>query len=211
MLIKSTAVFETDGTPIFVISVLQDITQFKELEKRKDDFILNVSHELRTPLTAISGFLELLKEHHTRIDAAKQDIFLSRALENCQELTNLVNVVLDTFHVKQKPEPIQAEKLLLAPCVHEVLEQLDPRITQKFLIQVAMPEQLTVWAEKRALQQILRNLFSNAFKYAPQQTPLVISAALDEIRAGKQLSPASAYHCAGRWPWHSPGRAVAAL
>ena len=189
VLIKSTAVFEADGTPIFVISVLQDITQFKELEKRKDDFILNVSHELRTPLTAISGFLELLKENHTRLDAAKQEIFFSRALENCQELTNLVNVVLDAFHVKQEPEPIQAEKLLLAPCVHEVLEQLDPRITRKFLIQVAMPEQLTVWAEKRALQQILRNLFSNAFKYAPQQTPLVISAVLDEHPAQESTSP----------------------
>ena len=179
-LITSTAVFGADHTPILVVSVLQDITQFKELEQRKDDFVLHVSHELRTPLTALSGFLELLKDHHEKIDAPTQNLFFNQALENCQELTNLVNVVLDAFHVKQKVAPVRPEKLLLAPCVREVLQQLDSRAVQEFTLQVDIPEQLAIWADKQSFHLVLRNLLSNAFKYAPKQTVVAISAVLEE-------------------------------
>lgn len=179
-LIKSTAVFEGDHTPLLVISVLQDTTQFKELEQSKDEFILHVSHELRTPLTALAGFLELLNEYNARLSEQTKATFLSRSLENCQELIRLVNAVLDVLQIKHDVQPAQPKELALACLVREVIEQLDPRVAQEYALQVNIPEQLAVWADEQYLRQVLRNLLSNACKYAPAQTPIAVNAVYDE-------------------------------
>lgn len=181
-LIKSTVVFERDHTPSLIISVLQDITQFKELERRKDEFIMHVSHELRTPLTALTGFLELINQYSARLDEPTKARFFYRALENCQELTRLVNAVLDVLQVNHSTKPAQPTHLALAPLVHEIIAQLDPRKAQEYLFQVNIPEQLTAWADEQYLRHILRNLLSNACKYAPKQTSVVVSATYYESR-----------------------------
>ena len=179
-LIKATVVFERDHTPLLVINVLQDTTQFKELEQRKDEFILHVSHELRTPLTALTGFLELLTEYGARLNEQTKAVFLSRSLENCQELMLLVNAVLDVLQIKYDTQPARPNEIVLACLVREVFEQLDPGVVQKYMLQMNIPEQLKVWADEQYLTQVLRNLLLNACKYAPTQTPIVISAAYCE-------------------------------
>lgn len=178
--IKSTVVFERDQTPALVISVLQDITQFKELEQRKDEFLMHVSHELRTPLTSLVGFLELLKEFGTQLDEPEKDKFLLQAIENCQELTFLVNEMLDVMHFQHNTKPVQPSKLSLADEVRVVLEQLNPRDTQHYTFKVEIAEQLLVWGDAQYLRQVLRNLLSNACKYTPQHTVVTISATPDE-------------------------------
>ena len=177
-LIKSTVVFERNHTPSLVISVLQDITQFKELELRKDEFMMHVSHELRTPLTALTGFLELINEFSAKLDEPTKAKFFYRALENCQELTRMVNAVLDVLQVNQTAKPAQPTSLSLAPLMHEIIAQLDPRKAQEYQFKVNIPEQLTVWADEQYLRHVMRNLLSNACKYAPKQTVVVISTTL---------------------------------
>lgn len=181
-LIKSTVVFESDDThtPFLVISVLQDITQFKELEQRKDEFLMHVSHELRTPLTSLVGFLELLKEFGTQLDESKKSGFLLQAIENCHELTFLVNEVLDVMRFQHNTKPAQPTKLSLAAEVRAVLEQLDPRNTQYYTFNIEIAQHLTVWSDQKYLRQVLRNLLSNACKYTPKRTVVTISATLDE-------------------------------
>jgi PAS domain S-box-containing protein len=188
--IKSTAVFDRNQTLIFVISVLQDITQFKELEQRKDEFIMHVSHELRTPLTAVSGYLELLQDQDVRLGASKKAHFLHQALENCYVLIELVNTVIDVLKINHDAKPVQREIFPVAPIMGEVIEQLDPRKRQEFKCQVDVPEDLTVYADKQYFCQVLRNLISNAFKYAPKHTPIIISAVLTASSAqGEETVP----------------------
>lgn len=187
-LIKSTAVFERDRTPLLVISVLQDTTQFKELEQSKDEFILHVSHELRTPLTALTGFLELLNEYNARLNEQTKAVFLSRSLENCQELTRLINTVLDTLQIKDDTHPAQPKELALNCLVREVIEQLDPRAVRDYAMQVNIPERLTAWADEQYVRQVLRNLLSNACKYAPTHTPITVSATYYTELASENLA-----------------------
>ncbi len=179
-LIKSTLVRERDHTPLFVISVMQDITQLKELEQRKDEFIMHISHELRTPLTALSGFLQIINDFRSQLDESTMTTFLSRSLENCEELTLLVNEVLEVLQFRHDTKPAPAEALSLHFVVHEVIAQLGPRKEQEYLLQLHIPEEIIVWANRQHLYQVLRNLLSNVFKYAPKQTPVIISATLQE-------------------------------
>ncbi|MEO8972073.1 MAG: PAS domain S-box protein [Ktedonobacteraceae bacterium] len=182
-LIRSALVCERNHTPCLVISVMQDITQFKELEQRKDEFLMHISHELRTPLTALSGFLQIINDFRSQLDDSTMTTFLSRSLENCQELTLLVNEVLDVLQFKHDTKPAPAETISLHFIVREVIAQLGPRKEQEYLLRLDIPEQVTVWANRQHLCQILRNLLSNVFKYAPKQTPVTISAMVQENSA----------------------------
>lgn len=176
VILKSTAIVAQDQVPAFVITLIQDITQFKELEQRKDEFVMHVSHELRTPLTAVSGYLALLKEHNEKLDSPTKGLFLDRALANCQELALLVNSVLEALYITGNAHVPYYEELSVSEVVHEVLTQIDPRQKAAYAIEMQIPGEMRARVDRQFLLQILRNLLSNVFKYVPQQTLITISA-----------------------------------
>lgn len=140
----------------------------------KDQFLLNVSHELRTPLTVLRGSLELLRELDQRLDPAKRAHLLGEALASQEELVDLVDRVLDATRVvgdipRARPGAVNVGHLL-----QEVLAHLDPQDRAAYTISVRTPDQVLVWVDPHFLRQVLRNLFSNIFKYVPTQTAISI-------------------------------------
>ena len=157
--------------------------QERQVNRLKDDFIVNVSHELRTPLTTILGYLELLNEHREQLDDTLQATFLNQIGQGCQELMILVEGILDATQVSQEVSSPQREVVSVAHAVHEALAACDPRIRQDYRLHVDVPEQLTMCADQHYLRQVLHNLLSNAFKYAPTHTEITIRAAQDKASA----------------------------
>ncbi len=162
----------------------------RQLNQLKDQFLVNVNHELRTPLTKVYGYIELLSDQHGYLDTAMQATFLNYAKDGCQELMFLVNQVLDATQTSSEVNPPQFGAFLVVQVVREVLKHLDPRDKQDYQFYVDIPEHLTVWADQQYVRQVLRNLLSNAFKYCPKQTAVVISAAPSERIAQGTDSPA---------------------
>ena len=159
--------------------------QERQLNRLKDDFIVNVSHELRTPLTTIMGYLELLNDHQGQLNDTLQATFLNQIGQGCQELMSLVEGILDTAQVGQEVSSPQGEVVSVAHMVQEALAACDPRIRQDYCLRVDVPEQLTVWADQHHLRQVLHNLLSNAFKYAPKHTGITIRAVQDKASASQ--------------------------
>ncbi len=184
--------------------------QERKLNQLKDQFIVNVSHELRTPLTEVYGYIELMSEYNGQIDMGAQQLFLKNARHGCQELLNLVNSILDANYASDSLRPPQLENLLLLSMVNEVVEGFDPRQREQHPVQIEIPEDLTVQADQQYFRQVMRNLLSNAFKYTPQQTPVVISAGLYSVEAqpieAVESSPAiGTQHIAIRVRDYGPG------
>jgi Osmosensitive K+ channel histidine kinase len=150
----------------------------QHLSDIKDQFLQNVNHELRTPLTAIYGYLELLLEHNERLDNDMRVTFLQHAMQSCDELQLLVNNVLDTMGIKKERHSLCIEELVVRDILFEVLERFDPKSVQGHHIDVNIPDYIVVLANAQYLRQVFRNLLSNAFKYAPENTPVMISARL---------------------------------
>ncbi|MFL5665184.1 MAG: sensor histidine kinase [Ktedonobacteraceae bacterium] len=157
--------------------------QERQVNRLKNDFIVNVSHELRTPLTTILGYLELLNEHQGELDDTLKAIFLNQIGQGCQELMILVEGILNATQVSQEVSSPQREVVSVAYAVHEALAACDPRIRQDYRFHVDVPEQLTICADQHYLRQVLHNLLSNAFKYAPPHTGITIRAAQDNASA----------------------------
>ena len=153
----------------------------QQLGLLKDQFLINVSHELRTPLTEVYGYLELLLIHGDQIDAATKMTFLKHAISGCEELTALINNVLDAIHTDDGTRPLHIQHVEVAQAVHDVLDQFDPRTIGNYIIQVKVSDTLSVEADPQSLRQVLRNLISNAFKYAPPQTQIIISATCEDV------------------------------
>jgi signal transduction histidine kinase len=152
--------------------------QQQHLNRMKDQILLDVSHELRTPLTQLYGYLELLAEYNGQIDDATQMMFLKRAIGGCEELQILVNDVLETVRTDNQPQKPRLQDVLVNQAVKDVLELFDLRTVQDYELQIAISETLMVRADPQYLGRVLRNLLSNAFKYTPPHTALVIDAAL---------------------------------
>ena len=148
----------------------------RQLNQLKDQMLLNVNHELRTLMTSIYGYLELLHDHYGQLDEVTQELFFAQAINGCEEFQVHVNVVLNTLKVGNNARPLTIETLSVAQVVTAVLDLFDPTKKHGFTIEHTLSDELFVQADRQSLYQVLRNLISNAFKYAPQGTTITISA-----------------------------------
>lgn len=170
------------GRALRVAGTNVDVTERKEVERMKSEFIATVSHELRTPLTAIVGALGLLKEVAGGRLPAEAATFLGMAQQNSERLAVLINDVLDI----EKIESGQMEFQLLPVPLGGLLERavsLNAGYAEKFGVRLELKPApaVTVNADENRLLQVLTNLMSNAVKYSPAGAAVTISA---ETRAG---------------------------
>ena len=178
------------------------VEEQRQLNQLKDQMMVHVSHELRTPLTAVVGYVELLLKYQGELDAATQARWVDGVKQGCDELELLTNSILDAAQVDRERQNLHLGPTRVAPTVCEVLASFDPREVHAYAVHLDLPEHLTVRADQHALRRVLRNVVGNAFKYAPKQTSISISAALSRHPSG---SAAAAAHVCIRVQDAGPG------
>ncbi len=154
--------------------------QQRQVNILKDQFIVNVNHELRTPLTEVYGYVELLREYQEKLDSATHTRFLYNASEGCKELNHLVNNVLDALTVSDGSRSVHCEHIYVKRIVHDMVEQTFGHSERLQHIHINIPEQLTAWGNQQYLRQVLRNLLSNAGKYTPPRSSILIKSEMLE-------------------------------
>lgn len=156
---------------------ITDITQRKHLEQMKNEFVSTVSHELRTPLTSIAGSLGLINgEALGPVPNAMREM-LSIAQSNSQRLRQLIDDLLDM-------DKLLAGKMSFIPQQLDIDSFLAECVTshQGFARQHDVQLSYTggpvaqVTADPMRLQQVLSNLLSNALKFSPAGSQVLLSA-----------------------------------
>jgi PAS domain S-box-containing protein len=144
-----------------------DMTEARETERMKDQFVGLISHELRTPLTSILGYLELVLEDEALSGDHRQ--YLGTVERNAQRLLRLVGDLLFTAQVDAGRFTLQPEDVDLAAIVQAAEETA--RVTAAAAgveLRVELPaEELTVPGDALRLGQACDNLVSNAVKFTP--------------------------------------------
>jgi signal transduction histidine kinase len=135
----------------------------------------------------MQGNLELLQLGSTQLPS-RDLMFLQNALESCEELSLVVNNALDVTSIDGGRTP-HCEQVSVAAAVRDMLAQINPRKLAAYQVRIHVCDKMVVWADPQFLRQILRNLLSNAFKFAPEQTPIIISADLYEDTVQGQHTP----------------------
>jgi signal transduction histidine kinase len=152
------------------------LEQEQQLNRAKDQLILNVNHELRTPLTAISGYIEILLEYNERLDAEARLKYLKHAMDGCDDLQMLIGNILDALRIDSGEEYLNLQGFSALQAVRACLELTDPGWLQSHHVRLDISEELVILANEQYFRQVLRNLLSNAFKYTPADTEVLVSA-----------------------------------
>ncbi len=159
-------------------ALTSDISDRKAIERMKDEFISVVSHELRTPLTSIHSSLKILATGKLGSLSDQGERMLKIADEQTERLVHLVNNVLDlqriqSGKIKMNKQACQARELLIEAV--QTMQTLAQEQKIKMLIQ---PNDCVVWADRDYILQTLTNLVSNAIKFSPSDSTVVLSAAI---------------------------------
>ncbi|MEO7742753.1 MAG: ATP-binding protein [Usitatibacter sp.] len=174
---------QTGGFPV-VLSIVQDVTERREIERMKDEFISVVNHELRTPLTSIHGAIKLLEQGAAGELPAPAAHLVELAAQNSQRLRQIVDDILDLEKIASGRmqfdlEPLHAREVLERACAAYSLAAASGGV----VLQVDADPSLRLRADARRLQQVLANFVSNAVKFAPPESVVTLSATVSPERA----------------------------
>ena len=166
---------DAEGEPLHAVAMVEDITQRKEVERIKDEFVSVVGHELRTPLTSIRGSLGLLDGGLAGdLDAEARDM-VRMALDNTNRLVRLVEDTLDFERIHAGAEefdaqPVAAQELVGAAA--RVVERLCAEAGVELRTEV---DELEVLADADRVVQALTNLLGNAVKFSPADGTITLA------------------------------------
>jgi two-component system phosphate regulon sensor histidine kinase PhoR len=151
-----------------LLVVCRDVTDVRRLETMRRDFVANVSHELRTPVTAVRSAAETLRDGaYADPDAAKR--FVDIIARNAERLQQLIEDLLDLSRIESKQLKLSFEPVHVRSFVAHGLSLFRDRAEKRNVqLEAEIPERLpAVYADRRALEQIMSNLVENAVKYCP--------------------------------------------
>ncbi len=162
--IRGTGVPGREGESVFFFD---DVTERRQLETVRRDFVANVSHELRTPVTAIRGATETLLSGALS-DRAATDRFVEIIDRNSRRLVRLVEDLLDLSRIESRELRLAPESLVVREIAVHVASLVERAAEDRGVrLLVDVPETLPrVHADRRALEQVLSNLVDNGVKYA---------------------------------------------
>jgi len=166
------------GAALRITGTHADISERKEMEQMKDEFIATVSHELRTPLTALIGALAMAKEEAGSGLAPDAAMFLDMASQNGERLAALINDILDLEKIESGRMDLELKILDVGEFLHHALD-INRAYADRHGVYFKLADPLpavSVNADPDRLLQILTNLLSNAAKFSPQGGSIRVAA-----------------------------------
>ncbi len=166
-----------DKSVVGTVTVLEDVTAFKQLDQMKSDFVNMVAHELRSPLVSIRQINSVLLEGLAGPLEEKQQDFVDRGVKKIDALLELINDLLDVAKIEagqyvQRQVPTDIGKI-----IEETVSLMEARaqeqgITLTYSCQGLKPVQ----ADPKNMEEIFNNLVSNAINYSPEGGRVTVTA-----------------------------------
>ncbi len=153
---------------------LRDVSELRRLETVRQEFVANLSHELKTPLTSLRLAVESLLGEPAPPPAARRR-FAARALKETDHLTTIVANLRELAH-------IEAGRIALSLTwfdVRELVAEVADRLRLERPLDLRIPTDLHVTADRTKLAQVLDNLLDNADKFSPPRSPIEVDACLE--------------------------------
>jgi two-component system phosphate regulon sensor histidine kinase PhoR len=208
--VEARATRQSDGA---VVLVVVDVSEIRRLERVRRDFVANVSHELRTPISVIKANAETLLDGGLD-DPEAGRMFVDAVLRHADRLGRLVADLLDISRIEAGRYPLTLTTPLLFEVVEHVFESVEVDANKKNIaLGVDMADELRLVADRKALEQVLINLVSNAVKYTPggghvevRATPVGGKVRVEVRDDGPGIDPAHRGRIFERFYRADPGR-----
>jgi len=154
-----------DGSYAGFISAGIDITELKQDEQRKNDFISMVSHELKTPLTSALSYVQVSKKRATEANDAVTAGMLERTEKQLGKMTRIINGFLNVSRLESGKIQIDAQRFDMASLMDDVKEEALISLSGHKIV-FGFTETIWVNADREKIAQVIQNFISNAVKYS---------------------------------------------
>lgn len=147
------------------VILITDVTQERQAERMRSEFVANASHELKTPITSIGGFAELLAAGVVK-DPDKVQDYLVRIKNETQRMALLIEDILKLASIENSEQNEQSfEPVDLKEVIEEVIENIQPQITARNVTVTADAQDVVIHAVPDDMEALVQNLLDNAVKY----------------------------------------------
>jgi PAS domain S-box-containing protein len=164
---------DSRGNIIGLSKIARDITDKKQEDIRKNDFIAMVSHELKTPLTSIKSYIQVLLQIAIKDANSFRINALTRADIQTRKMTSMIQDFLSLARLEEGKIQINKEWFELYPIMEEVAGDAQ-FLTTNHTVRIENCNNITVNADKDKIGQVLINLLSNAIKYSPKGGTIIM-------------------------------------
>ncbi len=158
---------KTDDKKNRFVLLIKDVTNEREIETLKEDFVATLTHDLKVPIVAESNIIEFLLEGKFGEISEKQQVALLNMQSSNKELIDLVQILLETYKIKEKGIKLLKETIILNPFIENIVNEMQP-IANKSGIKINFEYEraLTVFADPIQLNRVIKNLISNAISHS---------------------------------------------
>ncbi|MCL5283202.1 MAG: ATP-binding protein [Armatimonadetes bacterium] len=179
--VQSAVVRGEDRQPIGYAIIFNDITEIRNVERMKTEFVSVVSHELRTPLTPIKGFIRtLLDDTSGYYDVETRREFYSIIDQQVDRLSRMINDLLNVSRIERNAGLQLNWELINLRQIAETVVNTQRAMTEKHKLVIDFnPESIELKADHDKIEQMLMNLVNNAIKYSPDGGTVTITARLE--------------------------------
>lgn len=180
-----------------ILVMVNDVTEFRNAERSRADFVANVSHELRTPVSAIMGYAETLLADRARLP--EDLVVLAETLDrNARRLRDLFEDLLKLHRIEARKRSLPVKRIHLLPVLEEAVVSAAEAATRRHQdFELDCPPELTAPVNPEALDTIVSNLALNASNYTPEGGSIRVRAhevgqeiVVDVIDNGIGIAPA---------------------
>ena len=159
------------------VTVLEDITLFKQLDQMKSEFVNMVAHELRSPLVSIRQIQSVLAEGLAGPLSEKQEDFVKRGMKKIDALLALINDLLDVARL-EAGRLVQKQTVIdLSEMIEDMVLLMQLRAKEQGLVLTHSCENMKpVVADPKNIEEVLNNLLTNAINYSPEGGKVTVTA-----------------------------------
>lgn len=159
-----------------ILLAIEDITERKEIERRKDDFLSIASHELKTPLTTIKGYIQVLERSIPQNASEKFSNTLGKVASYVDRLNNLIAELLDVSRIQTGNIELHNSNFDFDAMLREAIDGIRASATHHN-IKLQGETNAQVFGDESHIIQVINNLLSNAIKYAPSSKTIEVRVA----------------------------------
>jgi PAS domain S-box-containing protein len=183
-IVEAAATVTWSGEENTLYAIFEDITQRRQVEQLKRDFVAMISHDLRTPLTSIQMVLEWIDEDCRENMAPDLVRSLTQSRNSSQLMLSLINSLLQVEQMEAGQLTLDVEEFQIAELVKEAISTVDALAKNKGVeITQSLDETLEAEVDPERMTEVIVNLLANAIKFSPSRSTVTVTLqTIDETK-----------------------------